>query len=78
MDIFGQLLAWENAGEVAILVLVLVGLGSMARWLLTQLIRDKDAQIQRLAEANDKLTNEVGVTLSQILSALRDRREERL
>ena len=73
--ILDSILAWDQAGPVAILVLVLVGLAWITRWLLKQLISGKDASIKREQFLTDKMTDEIGVTLDAILNALRERKD---
>ena len=76
-DILSQLVAWEKAGPVGLLLLFLLGVAWLCRWLLVQLLRDKDSQIARLEHMNDKLSDETAGTLKQILDAVRDSREVR-
>lgn len=70
-------LAFDQAGPVAILVLVLFFLGKTTQWLLTRLIADKDAQIAKLSETVDELTDEIGETLDAILTAVKEAAAER-
>jgi hypothetical protein len=70
-------LQWDQAGPVAILLLVLLTLATVTRWLLRQLIASKDAQITRALSLNDKLVDEVGETLDAILTALKETRPKR-
>lgn len=71
MDL-GQILEWDRAGPVAILMFIVVCLVAFSRWVLAQLLRDKDRQIDRLVAINDRVTGELAATLKQILDALRD------
>lgn len=72
-----DILAFDQAGPVAILVLVLVGLVKTTHWLLTRLIADKDAQIEKLSRTVDELTDEIGGTLDAILTAVKEAAAER-
>ena len=72
MDL-ATLLQWDEAGPVAILMFVTVSLVLFTRWILAQLLRDKDAQIARLERANDKVTDQTAATLQKILDALREK-----
>lgn len=72
-----DVLAFDQAGPVAILILVLVGLAKIAHWLLVRLIADKDAQIARLSATVDDLTDEIGETLDSILTAVKEQSAER-
>lgn len=65
------ILNWDQAGPVAILVLGVLMLAWLSRWLLRQLITDKDSQITRERYLTDKMTDEIGETLDAILNALR-------
>lgn len=67
-----KILEWDQAGPVAILMFVCVCLVYLTRWLLRELLRDKDAQIAQLSVANDKLRDEIGKTLNHILDAVRN------
>jgi hypothetical protein len=68
-----DLLAWDDAGPVAILMFCVVCLTLLVRWLLRMLIADKDKQIGRLETMNDKVTDQTAVTLQKILDALREK-----
>lgn len=72
-----DVLAFDQAGPVAILVLVLLGLAKVAHWLLTKLIADKDAQIVKLSGTVDELTDGIGATLDAILTAVKEAAAER-
>lgn len=70
-----EILAWDEAGPVAILMFVAICLVFFSRWVLAQLLEAKNSQIARLESMNDKLTDETAATLKQILDAVRERRE---
>lgn len=72
-----DVLAFDQAGPVAILVLILIGLAKVTHWLLTKLLADKDAQIVKLSQTVDVLTDELGETLKAILTAVKDQAESR-
>lgn len=72
-----DVLAFDQAGPVAILVLILIGLAKVTHWLLTKLLADKDAQIVKLSKTVDDLTDELGETLKAILTAVKDQAESR-
>jgi peptidoglycan hydrolase CwlO-like protein len=72
-----QALAFDQAGPVAILVLVLMGLTWLTRYLLTKLIADKDAQIDELRTTVKAMTEDVGKTLDKILTTVQTEAEER-
>lgn len=72
-ELLQTILNWDQAGPVAILILVLLMLAWLSRWLLRTLIADKDSRIQREQVLTDRLTDEIGETLDAILNALREK-----
>jgi cell division protein FtsL len=72
-----QVLAWDQVGPVALLVVGIVALFRMFLWVLNKLITDKDTQIERLMQSNKDLRDEIGATLDSILTAIKDQAAER-
>lgn len=72
-----EALSFDQAGPVAILVLVLITLGRVTHWLLTKLIKDKDDQITKLNDTVDELTAGIGATLNAVLTTVKQQAEER-
>ena len=68
-----ELLAWNDAGPVAILMFSLVMVTWVAIYLLRQLLKEKSEQIRRANQLTDRAVDEIGDTLDNILEALRDR-----
>lgn len=68
-----DILAWDDAGPIAILMFCVLSLTLLTRWLLRNLLADKDSQIARLEKMNDKVTDQTAVTLQKILDALREK-----
>lgn len=76
MDLLNAILSWDDAGPVAILVLVVLMLAWLSRYLLRMIIADKDSQIARERHLTDKVTDEIGETLDAILESLRNLNEK--
>jgi cell division protein FtsL len=72
-----QVLAWDQVGPVALLVVGIVALFRMFLWVLNKLITDKDTHIERLMQSNKDLRDEIGATLDSILTAIKDQAAER-
>jgi F0F1-type ATP synthase membrane subunit b/b' len=72
-----DVLAFDQAGPVAVLVLVVFFLYRLFHWALMKLIEDKDAQIVQLNSSNDRLREEIAKTLDTILTAIKDQAAER-
>ena len=67
---------WEPLGTTALLMAVLITLAKFTQGIVTRILADKDKQIDKLSETVDKLTNEIGETLSDVLNAIKAQASE--
>jgi outer membrane murein-binding lipoprotein Lpp len=67
---------WEPLGTTALLMAVLITLAKFTQGIVTRILADKDKQIEQLSASVDKLTNEIGATLSDVLNAIKDQASE--
>lgn len=72
-----DVLAYDKAGAVAVLLVVLIALSRVSYTLLMRMLNDKDAQITKLLEANERLSDEIGKTLAAVLAAIKEQADER-
>jgi outer membrane murein-binding lipoprotein Lpp len=67
---------WEPLGTTALLMAVLITLAKFTQGIVTRILADKDKQIEQLSASVDKLTDEIGATLSDVLNAIKDQASE--
>jgi outer membrane murein-binding lipoprotein Lpp len=67
---------WEPLGTTALLMAVLITLAKFTQGIVTRILADKDKQIEQLSASVDRLTNEIGATLSDVLNAVKAQASE--
>jgi hypothetical protein len=67
---------WEPLGTTALLMAVLITLAKFTQGIVTRILADKDKQIEQLSASVDKLTDEIGATLSDVLNAVKAQASE--